>query len=161
SGGHPRPRHDAGARHAAGRGEGGGRRVPRERAAARALIGWQGLHRTRVDRDADASRRDAADRPRPAQAPRLRQADRGRAAVSLKGSTAEFPLDALLRLLADTKKTGELSLRAAAGEGALGIAEGKVVTAVYGEDLPIPALGAIFAMGECEFEFTPWADAPP
>ena len=81
--------------------------------------------------------------------------------MTLKGTLSEFPLDALLRLLADTKKTGELSLRAPSGEGALGIAEGKVVTSVYGEDQPIPALGAIFGMTEAEFEFTPWPDAPP
>jgi len=81
--------------------------------------------------------------------------------VSLKGTLAEFPLDALLRLLADTKKTGELNLRGAAGEGALGIDEGKVVTSVYGDEQPISALGAIFAMTQAEFEFTPWPDAPP
>jgi hypothetical protein len=81
--------------------------------------------------------------------------------VSLKGTLAEFPLDALLRMLADTKKTGELSLRGPSGEGALGIAEGKVVTSVYGDEQPIPALGAIFGLTEAEFEFTPWPDAPP
>jgi uncharacterized protein DUF4388 len=81
--------------------------------------------------------------------------------VTLKGTLKEFPLDALLRLLADTKKTGELSLRAPSGEGALGIAEGKVVTSVYGEEQPIPALGSIFGLADAEFEFTPWPDAPP
>jgi hypothetical protein len=80
--------------------------------------------------------------------------------MSLKGSTKDFPLDTLIRLLADTHKTGELSLRGAAGEGALGIADGRVVTAVFADEAPIPALGAIFDMGEADFEFTPWSDTP-
>ena len=81
--------------------------------------------------------------------------------MTLKGNTREFPLDVLVRLLAETKKTGELSVRGASGEGALGIAEGRVVTAVFGEEQPIPALGEVFEMAEAEFEFTPWDDAPP
>jgi hypothetical protein len=45
--------------------------------------------------------------------------------------------------------------------GALGIADGRVVTAVFGEEEPLLALGAIFALDGAEFEFTPWDDAPP
>ncbi|HET7700978.1 MAG TPA: DUF4388 domain-containing protein [Candidatus Limnocylindria bacterium] len=80
--------------------------------------------------------------------------------MTLKGNTQDFPLDVVIRLLADTQKTGELALRGEAGAGALGIASGQVVTAVYGDEAPIPALGAIFSMGPAEFEFTPWDQAP-
>jgi len=64
-------------------------------------------------------------------------------------------------MLAQTKKTGELQLRAGDQVGALGIAEGRVVTAVLGEEEPLLALGAIFALDGAQFEFTPWDDAPP
>ncbi|HEY6959978.1 MAG TPA: DUF4388 domain-containing protein [Candidatus Limnocylindria bacterium] len=81
--------------------------------------------------------------------------------MSLSGNTRDFPLDVLLRLLADTKKTGELALRGADGEGALGIAQGRVVAAVFGEEPPVPALGAIFDLSGANFEFTPWDQPPP
>jgi hypothetical protein len=80
--------------------------------------------------------------------------------VTLRGSTGEFPLEVVLRLLADQKKTGELSIRGQGGEGALGLAEGRVVTAVFGDEQPIPALGQVFQITEAQFEFTPWNDAP-
>ena len=80
--------------------------------------------------------------------------------MTLRGSTKEFDLNTVLRLLGDTKKTGELALRGEKGEGALGLAEGRVITAVFREEKPIPALGHIFGLGEVEFEFTPWNDAP-
>ncbi len=80
--------------------------------------------------------------------------------MTLQGSTNDFPLDVLLRLLADTKKTGELTIRGSNGDGALGLSEGQVVTAVFAQEKPIPALGAIFAIGEARFEFTPWDEAP-
>jgi hypothetical protein len=81
--------------------------------------------------------------------------------MTLRGNISDFPLDVVLRMLAETKKTGELSVRGPAGEGALGIAEGRVVTAVYGEEQPIAALGAIFKIADASFEFTPWPEAPP
>jgi hypothetical protein len=81
--------------------------------------------------------------------------------VTLKGSTKDFPLEVLIRLLADTKKTGELSIRGGGRQGALGLAEGRVVAAVLADEKPIPALGGIFRIAEAEFEFTPWNDAPP
>jgi hypothetical protein len=80
--------------------------------------------------------------------------------MTLKGTTKEFPLDVVLRLLKDSKKTGELAMRGPKGEGALGLAEGRVVTAVYGSEKPIPALGAVFDLGEVDFEFVPWTEAP-
>lgn len=81
--------------------------------------------------------------------------------MSLKGNTAEFPIAVLVRLLGDQKKTGELTLRGSAGEGAIGLAEGRVVTAVFGDEAPIPALGAVFDMNDADFEFIPWNDPPP
>ena len=81
--------------------------------------------------------------------------------MSLKGSTAEFPLDVVIRLLRDQKKTGELHLTSPAGEGSLGLAEGRVVVAVFGDEQPVPALGEIFELGTADFEFTPWDEAPP
>ena len=81
--------------------------------------------------------------------------------MTLKGSTKEFPLETLLRLLHDTQKTGELTVRGPGGEGALGIADGRVVTAMFGGEKPIPALGAVFKIGEAQFEFMPWDDPPP
>jgi hypothetical protein len=81
--------------------------------------------------------------------------------VTLRGSTGEFPLEVVLRLLADTKKTGELAIRGTGGEGALGIAQGRVVAAVFADEQPVPALGSIFQITEAQFEFTPWDEAPP
>ncbi|HEV8670408.1 MAG TPA: DUF4388 domain-containing protein [Candidatus Limnocylindria bacterium] len=81
--------------------------------------------------------------------------------MTLRGSVQDFPLRAVVDLLAQTKKTGELQVRAGDGVGALGIADGRVVTAVFGEEEPLLALAAIFALGSAEFEFTPWDDAPP
>jgi len=81
--------------------------------------------------------------------------------VSLTGRTTEFPLETLLRLLADTRKTGELVLRSGTAEGALGLADGRVVTAVCGDEAPIPALAAVLDMTDASFEFTPWDEAPP
>lgn len=81
--------------------------------------------------------------------------------MSLKGNTAEFPIAVLVHLLGEQKKTGELTLRGPKGEGALGLAQGRVVTAVFGDEAPIPALGAVFDMADADFEFTPWNDPPP
>src|SRR5262249_5606879 len=117
--------------------------------------------RTRLHRYSDKAGRDAARRVRHAKDPRVRQADGGRAAVSLKGNTAEFPLDVLIRLMRDQKKTGGLMLRSSAAEGALGLDEGRVIVAVFDDEQPIPALGAVFEMGTAEFEFTPWDQPPP
>jgi hypothetical protein len=80
--------------------------------------------------------------------------------VTLRGSVQDFPLKAVLELLAQTKKQGELQVRVGDRVGAIGIAGGRVVTAVFGEEEPLLALGAIFALEGAEFEFTPWDDAP-
>ena len=81
--------------------------------------------------------------------------------MTLRGNVQDFPLRSVLDLLGQTKKTGELQVRAGDSVGALGVAGGRVVTAVFAEEEPLIALGAIFALGGAEFEFTPWDDAPP
>jgi hypothetical protein len=81
--------------------------------------------------------------------------------MTLRGNVQDFPLRAVLDLLGQTKKTGELQVRAGDTIGALGVADGRVVTAVLAEEEPLIALGAIFAIDGAEFEFTPWDDAPP
>jgi hypothetical protein len=81
--------------------------------------------------------------------------------MTLRGSLQDFPLRSVLDLLAKTTKTGELQVRLDDRVGALGIAGGRVVTAVFGEEEPLLALGEIFALDGAEFEFTPWDDAPP
>jgi hypothetical protein len=81
--------------------------------------------------------------------------------MTLRGNVRDFPLKAVLEMLAQTKKTGELQVRIDDRVGALGIAEGRVVTAVFNEEEPLLALGAIFDLDGAEFEFTPWDDAPP
>ena len=81
--------------------------------------------------------------------------------MTLKGNTGDFPLETVLRLLTETKKTGELALRGDKGEGALGLAEGRVIAAVFANEGPIPALGSIWDMGRADFEFTAWNEAPP
>jgi len=81
--------------------------------------------------------------------------------MTLRGNVQDFPLRSVVDLLGQTKKTGELQVRLGDSVGALGIADGRVVTAVFGEEEPLLALGAIFALEGAEFEFTPWDDAPP
>jgi hypothetical protein len=81
--------------------------------------------------------------------------------MTLRGNVQDFPLRSVLDLLSQTKKTGELQVRAGDSVGALGIAGGRVVTAVFGEEEPLLALRAIFAIDGAEFEFTLWDDAPP
>src|SRR5688572_2237594 len=81
--------------------------------------------------------------------------------MTLRGNVQDFPLRSVVDLLGQTKKTGELQVRAGDSVGALGVAGGRVVTAVFGEEEPLIALNAIFALDGAEFEFTPWDDAPP
>jgi hypothetical protein len=81
--------------------------------------------------------------------------------MTLRGNVKDFPLRSVMDLLGQTKKTGELQVRAGDSVGALGIADGRVVTAVFGEEEPLLALRAVFALDGAEFEFTPWDDAPP
>ena len=80
--------------------------------------------------------------------------------TTLRGSTSDFPLESLIGLLAGTSKTGELQVRSNDRVGALGFASGRLVAAVMDDEGGENALGAIFAIHEADFEFTPWASPP-
>jgi len=80
--------------------------------------------------------------------------------VTLRGSTSDFPLESVIGLLAGTSKTGELQVRGDAKVGALGFASGRLVAAVMDGEGGENALGAIFAISQADFEFTPWESAP-
>ncbi len=80
--------------------------------------------------------------------------------MTLRGSTSDFPLESVIGLLAGTSKTGELQVRGDSKVGALGFASGRLVAAVMDGEGGENALGAIFAISQAEFEFTPWESAP-
>ena len=80
--------------------------------------------------------------------------------MTLRGSTSDFPLESVIGLLAGTSKTGELQVRGDAKVGALGFASGRLVAAVMDGEGGENALGAIFAISQADFEFTPWESAP-
>lgn len=80
--------------------------------------------------------------------------------MTLRGSTTEFPLESVIGLLAGTAKTGELQIRGDGKVGALGFSSGRLVAAVMDSEGGENALGAIFAISEADFEFTPWASPP-
>jgi hypothetical protein len=80
--------------------------------------------------------------------------------VTLRGSTSDFPLESVIGLLAGTSKTGELQVRGDAKVGALGFSGGRLVAAVMEGEGGENALGAVFAISEADFEFTPW-ETPP
>src|SRR5687768_17834621 len=80
--------------------------------------------------------------------------------MTLRGSVASFPLETVVQLLAATAKTGQLEVRSGRESGTLGFAEGRLVSAVTGDDSGDAALGAVFTMSDGEFEFVPWGDPP-
>jgi hypothetical protein len=80
--------------------------------------------------------------------------------VTLRGSTSDFPLESVIGLLAGTSKTGELQVRSGAKVGGLGFSSGRLIAAVMDGEGGENALGAIFAISEADFEFTPWESAP-
>ncbi len=80
--------------------------------------------------------------------------------MTLRGSTSDFPLESVIGLLAGTSKTGELQVRGDGKVGALGFAGGRLVAAVMEGEGGENALGAVFAISQAEFEFTPWESAP-
>lgn len=80
--------------------------------------------------------------------------------MTLRGSVAAFPLETIVQLLAATGKTGQLEVRGNGDAGTLGFDHGRLVSAVIGEDLGDPALGAVFTMTEGDFEFVAWDDPP-
>ena len=80
--------------------------------------------------------------------------------MTLRGSVASFPLETIVQLLAATAKTGQLEVRSGGESGTLGFAEGRLVSAVSGDDAGDPALGAVFTISDGDFEFVPWGDPP-
>ncbi|MDQ3097231.1 MAG: DUF4388 domain-containing protein, partial [Chloroflexota bacterium] len=80
--------------------------------------------------------------------------------MTLRGSVASFPLETIVQLIAATAKTGQLEIRGGGESGTLGFSEGRLVSAMSGDDTGDPALGAVFALSDGEFEFLPWSDAP-
>ncbi len=80
--------------------------------------------------------------------------------MTLRGSVASFPLETIIQLLAATAKTGQLEVRSGGESGTLGFAEGRLVSAVSGDDGGDPALGAVFTLSDGDFEFVPWGDPP-
>ncbi len=80
--------------------------------------------------------------------------------MTLRGSVASFPLETIVQLLAATAKTGQLEIRSGSESGTLGFAEGRLVSAVSGDDAGDPALGAVFTLDDGDFEFVPWGDPP-
>jgi len=80
--------------------------------------------------------------------------------VTLRGSLSSFPLETIVQLIAATAKTGQLEIRSGGESGTLGFADGRLVSALSGDDTSDPALGAVFALADGEFEFVPWGDPP-
>ncbi|MGH2450892.1 MAG: DUF4388 domain-containing protein, partial [Candidatus Limnocylindria bacterium] len=80
--------------------------------------------------------------------------------MTLRGSVEAFPLETILQLLAATGKTGQLEVRSDTQMGSLGLAEGRLISAVAGDDTGEPALGAIFSVERGDFEFVAWNEAP-
>lgn len=80
--------------------------------------------------------------------------------MTLRGSVASFPLETIVQLLAATAKTGQLEVRSGPESGTLGFAEGRLVSAVSGDDAGDAALGAVFTLADGDFEFVPWGEPP-
>lgn len=80
--------------------------------------------------------------------------------MTLRGQIADFPIETVLQLLASTGKTGQLEVRGDGQSGSLGFDGGRLVSASTGEDGGEAALGAVFTIGDGDFEFIPWSDAP-
>ena len=80
--------------------------------------------------------------------------------MTLRGQIADFPIETVLQLLASTGKTGQLEVRGEGQAGSLGFDGGRLVSATAGDDVGENALGAVFTIGQGDFEFIPWSDAP-
>ncbi|MGH2378401.1 MAG: DUF4388 domain-containing protein, partial [Candidatus Limnocylindria bacterium] len=81
--------------------------------------------------------------------------------VVLSGTTADFPLETVVQLLAHTRQTGRVEIKADFGTATLGLAEGRLVSARADEESGDLALGATFAVERADFIFVPTAEAPP
>ena len=77
--------------------------------------------------------------------------------MSLRGSVPEFPLEAVLRFLLTSGKTGVLQVTGARGQGSVGLDAGRLVSASSSEDVDQgdEALGALLALAAAEFDFRP------
>src|SRR5687767_14133738 len=138
-----------------------GRRIPWQRVPATpARGGGHDLRRARVDGHADPARCADPARIRRPQGACVRSGDGGGTAMTLRGSVASFPLETVVQLLAATAKTGQLEVRSGRESGSLGFAEGRLVSAVTGDESGDAALGAVFRMSDGEFEFVPCGDPP-
>jgi hypothetical protein len=80
--------------------------------------------------------------------------------VVLRGRLPDFPLETIVQLLAETKKTGRLEVRAGRDSSTLGMSEGRLVSARSGEEEGELGLGAAFTAREGEFDFVPMPEAP-
>lgn len=79
----------------------------------------------------------------------------------LRGGISDFPLETVVQLLAETKKTGRLEVRAGRDSSSLGMDDGRLVSAIAGEEEGELALGTAFTAQDGEFHFVPADDAPP
>lgn len=75
--------------------------------------------------------------------------------MSLRGAIEAIPLEAVLQLLSDTGKSGRLLVRGEERAGALGLSDGKLVSARSQEETGPGALGEIFTIDRGEFGFAP------
>ncbi len=80
--------------------------------------------------------------------------------VVLRGRLPDFPLETIVQLLAETKKTGRLEVRAGRETSTLGMADGRLVSARSGEEEGEIGLGAAFTAREGEFDFVPMGESP-
>ncbi len=80
--------------------------------------------------------------------------------VVLRGDLGDLPLETVIQLLAETAKTGRLEVRAGRDSSTLGVAEGRLVSAVCGEEEGEMGLGAAFMARDGRFEFVPMSAAP-
>lgn len=80
--------------------------------------------------------------------------------VVLRGRIPDFPLETIVQLLAETKKTGRLEVRAGRDASTLGMSDGRLVSAVSGEEEGELGLGAAFTGAEGDFVFVPMNAAP-
>lgn len=83
--------------------------------------------------------------------------------MALQGTLDTFALPDVLRLLASTRKTGQLSVATDRGAGTLWLAEGELTTARLGDERELPAVDVLFELLRGEggsFEFDTEQDGP-
>ena len=78
--------------------------------------------------------------------------------IVIRGRLPDFPLETIVQLLAETRKTGRLEVRAGRESSTLSMSDGRLVAATWGEEEGDLALGAAFTAQEGEFDFVPMAD---